>query len=120
MEMVPEEEWIPFLFSGTPKKYWESEENQKFFEYLCDNFEIKEEYDYYGISQSMIIQSEVVVYWYNTFRNSPSDLVMKFEVANIDWKKYKFRPAPVNYWREPANIKNYFTDLSKHYNLIKR
>jgi hypothetical protein len=108
----PQYEWIPWLFSKTPAKFWHQSENRRsYMKWLELRLGIQDEQDWYQVSQQSFVENHGATLLLNRYRGSILTAVHEYR-PDYDWKPWLFSRVPRGFWSVPENRRSYFSWLA--------
>eukprot|EP01114_Cavostelium_apophysatum_P021582 TRINITY_DN7577_c0_g1_i1.p1 TRINITY_DN7577_c0_g1~~TRINITY_DN7577_c0_g1_i1.p1 ORF type:complete len:631 (-),score=127.68 TRINITY_DN7577_c0_g1_i1:279-2171(-) len=106
-----EHEWNKLRFNQAPEGYWNSKHRQmQFLERLGKHLNFEKIDDWYQISREQIEEfgGAGLLQYYN---GSPVALVTSL-IPDHDWKMWRFKRVPNNFWQDENNVREYLRWLT--------
>eukprot|EP01125_Pyxidicula_operculata_P018483 TRINITY_DN655_c0_g1_i3.p1 TRINITY_DN655_c0_g1~~TRINITY_DN655_c0_g1_i3.p1 ORF type:complete len:416 (-),score=39.96 TRINITY_DN655_c0_g1_i3:123-1370(-) len=114
--LVPDHEWLPWLFDRIPQNYWKSIENQrKFLAWVESNLELKDRLYWYTVKHATLIQNHGNP-MLKLYQDSPYKM-LKTVYPDIPWRPWKFHRTPVNIWSELNNVQDCIHEIKSELNI---
>ncbi|MCP4785291.1 MAG: hypothetical protein GY903_01555 [Fuerstiella sp.] len=111
-DLVPDYDWLPWLFSKTPRGYWDDAENrQAYMQWLERKLQISCEEDWYEQSERSFDENRGRGLLTNYYHGSILSALQEYR-PDVGWKPWCFRKVPNGYWRLPGNRRRYFEWLA--------
>jgi len=108
----PRYEWIPWLFSKTPKGFWQEAENRKsYMEWLEGVLQIGREDDWYQVTNVSFQEHCGAGLLQNYYQGSILSALREYR-PDYDWKPWLFPKVPRGFWEQPDNRERYFEWLA--------
>jgi hypothetical protein len=111
-DYAPRYKWIPWLFSQTPKGFWQKAENRKsYMKWLEGLLQIESEDDWYLVSRASFAENSGAGLLGNHYNGSILSALREYR-PDYDWKPWGFPKVPDGFWNQPDNRKQYFRWLA--------
>ncbi|MEO2017892.1 MAG: hypothetical protein ABGZ53_26370 [Fuerstiella sp.] len=111
-DLVPNYDWLPWLFSKTPRRFWDDAANrQAYMQWLEGKLQINREEDWYELSDESFEENRGAGLLTNYYHGSILSALREYR-PDVDWKPWCFRKVPNGYWRRPGNRRRYFEWLA--------
>ena len=108
----PLHEWIPWLFSKTPKGFWHKAANrQTYMEWLEGMLQIESEEDWYQVTKASFLENHGGGLLRNHYQGSILSALREYR-PDYDWKPWLFPKVPHGFWNRPDNRQRYFQWLA--------
>ena len=108
----PQYEWIPWLFSKTPKGVWQEVENRRsYMEWLERTLQIGSEEDWYQVTKASFDANHGAGLLRNHYRGSVLSALREYR-PDCDWKPWLFPKVPNGFWNLPGNRQRYLEWLA--------
>ncbi len=103
----PQHEWLPWLFSKTPKGYWHEAENRlSFMEWIEKTLQIESEECWYRVTRKSFAENGGGGLLTNHYRGSILAALREWR-PDHDWKPWLFPKVPHGFWQEAENRRSY-------------
>ncbi len=112
-DFLPEYNWRPWLFSKSPRGYWNEAENRRaYMQWLEGKLQIDDTEDWYELSDDSFIQNHGSGLLINYYHGSILSAICEFR-PEFDWKPWLFPRVPNGFWQLPENRNRYYQWLSQ-------
>ncbi|HXT58797.1 MAG TPA: hypothetical protein VN699_09175 [Pirellulales bacterium] len=112
MAYAPRYDWKEWLFSGTPKGFWDSRRNRRrYLEWLGAQLGYKKPDDWYAITQHDFYAHRGIQFL-KLYNSSPMAAVREL-LPKRAWKEWMFARVPVTFWDDPRNRRRYLRWLGQ-------
>jgi len=103
---LPRYDWQEWLFSGTPKGFWDERRNRRrYLAWLGERLGYKKPEDWYAVTQHDFYAHRGIQFL-KLYDSSPMAAVKEF-LPRHPWKEWKFARVPVAFWKEAKNRQRY-------------
>lgn len=112
MAYLPRYDWKEWLFSGTPKGFWDVRRNRRrYLEWLGAQLGYKKPDDWYAITQHDFYAHRGIQFL-KLYNSSPMAAVKEL-LPKRPWKEWMFARVPVTFWDDPQNRRRYLRWLGQ-------
>ncbi|HIE97697.1 MAG TPA: hypothetical protein EYQ63_11955 [Fuerstia sp.] len=113
-DILPNYDWLPWLFSKTPRGFWDEAENREaYMQWLQGTLQLKTEEDWYQLTEKSFNEHRGGGLLTNYYHGSILSAFEEYR-PDIDWKPWRFRKVPNGYWHLSRNRRRYFDWLADH------
>jgi hypothetical protein len=111
-DTLPNYDWLPWLFSKTPRGFWDEAENREaYMQWLQGTLQLKTEEDWYQLTEKSFNEHGGSGLLMNYYHGSILAAIEEYR-PEIDWKPWCLRKVPNGYWSLSERRRLYFDWLA--------